>query len=173
MFSAYRIVELDCGHRVPFHKSKCRNPHGHRYKVEVQVDAHSLIDIEGASDEGMVLDFGDLKTIMMQKVHDVLDHGFIVYEDDYELLSCFGLWGTDKETEDRPIRNATGFANGWKIIIFPYIPTAENIAQWIWEQIEPEIKASNDNPNNPRVWLTRVAVHETPNSTATYVPEGK
>ncbi|MED5305895.1 MAG: 6-carboxytetrahydropterin synthase, partial [Candidatus Thermoplasmatota archaeon] len=27
-----RWVETDTGHRVPNHKSKCRNMHGHRYR---------------------------------------------------------------------------------------------------------------------------------------------
>ena len=69
-------IGIDMGHRVPNHKSKCRNPHGHRYTLEVTITA-PLIDTDGASDEGMIFDFGDIKKHMMEKIHDVLDHGFM------------------------------------------------------------------------------------------------
>jgi 6-pyruvoyltetrahydropterin/6-carboxytetrahydropterin synthase len=37
MTEVTKIVEWDMGHRVPNHKSKCRNPHGHRYRLEVTI----------------------------------------------------------------------------------------------------------------------------------------
>ena len=33
-----RWIETDTGHRVPNHKSKCRNIHGHRYRWEVELE---------------------------------------------------------------------------------------------------------------------------------------
>ena len=49
-------IEIDMGHRVPNHKSKCRNLHGHRYKIEVGVD-DKIIDVK-------------------------FDHGFVMYDKD-------------------------------------------------------------------------------------------
>ena len=57
-----KCLEIDMGHRVPNHKSKCATPHGHRYKIEVGVD-DKVIDTKGVSDEGMVIDFGDKRFI--------------------------------------------------------------------------------------------------------------
>lgn len=137
-------IEFDAGHRVPNHKSKCRNPHGHRYRVRVYAAGH-IVEEPGASDEGMLVDFSDLKKIMQTKIHDVLDHGFIIYKDDEQMVEA--LYGRD-----------------WNVIIFPYIPTAENIARWCWDQIQEPIETSfRDN-----LWLMSITVYETPTSEATY-----
>jgi len=43
---------IDCAHQLPGH-GKCGQLHGHTYRVEVEV--------EGEADQGMVIDFADLK----------------------------------------------------------------------------------------------------------------
>ena len=137
-------IEFDAGHRVPSHGGKCKNPHGHRYRVRVTCVGR-IIDEPGRPDNGMLVDFGNLKNIMNQKVHDVLDHGFIIWENDEHLLA---------QMQDQ----------GWLTIIFPYIPTAENIARWTWEVIEDVLETEFDND----LWLSEVAVWETPTSVAYY-----
>lgn len=109
-------IEWDMGHRVMNHNSKCKNIHGHRYKMEVALEG-DLIGNEGDSSEGMVIDFGDIKKIAMQYVHDVLDHGFMVWEKDEKLLKFFS------ENPDQ------------KYIVVPFTSTAENIAQWVFDQL--------------------------------------
>lgn len=76
-----KTIEIDMGHRVPNHKSKCRNLHGHRYSIEVGVD-DILISAPGSSSEGMVMDFGDLKEVMMSVLDKGFDHGFVMYSRD-------------------------------------------------------------------------------------------
>jgi 6-pyruvoyltetrahydropterin/6-carboxytetrahydropterin synthase len=53
-------MEFDAGHRIPNHKSTCRNLHGHRYAIEVSLSGE-IIQQEDQSDYGMVLDFKDAK----------------------------------------------------------------------------------------------------------------
>jgi 6-pyruvoyl tetrahydropterin synthase/QueD family protein len=53
------IDHIDCAHSLPGHP-KCGTPHGHTYKVECV--------IEGNLQNGMVMDFADLK----QAVHQTL-----------------------------------------------------------------------------------------------------
>lgn len=138
-----KFIEIDMGHRVPNHKSKCRNLHGHRYLIEVGVDDR-VIDTEGASDEGMVMDFGDLKKAMISVIDDNYDHGFVMDEKD-PLWAVFGDWADD----------------GMKIIFVPFVPTAEKLAEhWYWlmrKELEPK-----------SIKLKFVRVWETPTSTATY-----
>lgn len=139
-------IEFDAGHRVPNHKSKCRNPHGHRYRVVVSLKGE-IVTEKGSSDEGMLVDFSDLKMMMIDLIHDPLDHGFIVWRDDEILLNTF-----------------VHAREAWKIIEFPYVPTAENIAIWCWEQLESSVN---------RWWrgnleLFDVEVWETPTSAASY-----
>ena len=139
-------IEFDLGHRVSTHGSKCRNPHGHRYKVRVTCKG-DIIDDPSRPDHGMLIDFGSLKTIMNEKIHDVLDHGFCVWEEDRVLRAVL----------DEPSAN-----NSWNYIVFPYIPTAENIARWSWTQIQQDIEQEFGND----LELYEVAVWETPTSVA-------
>lgn len=136
-------IEIDMGHRVPNHKSKCSNVHGHRYCIEVGVD-DKVITESGESDEGMVIDFGDLKEIMMQEIDAVYDHSYTMYEGD-KYLSNF-----------KPMIDA-----GMKINVIDVIPTAENLAQWWFAIMEIKLRDRNIKIHHVKVW-------ETPTSTATY-----
>ena len=74
-------LEFDAGHRIPCHKSQCRNLHGHRYAMEITLSG-DVIQQEGSSEQGMVMDFSDVKAIARQAVVDVWDHAFLVYQGD-------------------------------------------------------------------------------------------
>lgn len=137
-------IEIDLGHRVPNHKSKCRNLHGHRYKIEVGVD-DKVIKTFGSSNEGMVIDFSDLKEIMMQEIDTKFDHGFVMYNQD-EIEPLFRIL---KKSQDI------------KIIFVPFIPTAENLAKYWYELIAPKLKKR-------KIKIKYVKVFETPTSTAIY-----
>lgn len=158
-FFIEREIEFDSGHRVPDHASKCRSPHGHRYKVVAKVGSRTL-ESEGSS-TGMVIDFGVVSQLLTEKIHDVLDHGWILYEGDAELRHAFQC-DELPEVDGHVIYNPMG----WKIIPFPYTPTAENIAKWVYEEIVFEV----DNMSKPHhiVWLEGVTVYETPKSAAIY-----
>lgn len=139
-----KTIEIDMGHRVPNHESKCKNLHGHRYKIEVGVDDKVITDI-GKSNEGMVIDFSHLKEIMVEIIDKQYDHGFMMYKDD-EYADYF-----------RKIKEQ----NKQKIIFVNFIPTAENISKhWFNQLIEPL--------SNRKIKLSYVKVWETPSSTATY-----
>ena len=137
-------IEWDMGHRVPEHKSKCKNLHGHRYKIKVYIRG-DVVTEQHISNEGMVQDFGDIKTIIIENIHDMLDHGFMMYEKD-KLKSEFNMM---KQVHKQ------------NIIFVPFIPTAENIAQWCFSQIESKI-------NNSSRYLVGVKIHETPTCSAYY-----
>lgn len=147
MYTVSKEIEFDAGHRVPNHASKCRNPHGHRYRVRVTVIGQ-LVETPGASDEGMLVDFGDLKTHMMEQIHDKYDHGFVVYKHDKGMIGGLNYFN---EYED------------WvhKVIVTDWIPTAENFAREIWYDMLPHVQAMNYS-------LSLVEVWETPTSLATY-----
>lgn len=151
-------IEFDAGHRVPNHESKCRNPHGHRYRALVCLEGE-IVEEAGAPDEGMLIDFSHVKNMLINLVHDPLDHGFIVYENDHELLNAFQWYDRATGVRGGPIAGEP-----WKIIRFPYIPTAENLAIWIWEQLEPAVEAYW----RGNLRLFDVEVYETPTSSASY-----
>lgn len=137
-------IEIDMGHRVPNHKSKCKNPHGHRYKIELGVD-DKVISTRGESNEGMVIDYGDMKEILMKVINDRFDHGFVMYGED----------------EIAPIFSQLKEGLGMQIIFTPFIPTAENLAEHWFHLLEYELEQK-------RIKIKYVKVWETPTSTATY-----
>ena len=135
-------IEIDMGHRVTNHKSKCSSLHGHRYKIEVGVD-DKLVTKKGASDEGMVIDFGDLKKVLIDRIDRHYDHGFVIWEKD----PMAPFLRKDKKT---------------KLVEVSFIPTAENLAT-LWGE------AVKDALRRKRIKMQYLKVWETPTSTATYV----
>lgn len=65
---------FDAAHFLPNHKGKCANMHGHTYSLEVTVVRNNGTLGIGGSDEGMVIDFADLKAIVKTEVIDKMDH---------------------------------------------------------------------------------------------------
>jgi len=110
-------IEWDMGHRVMNHNSKCKNIHGHRYKMEVALEG-DIVSKVGDSSEGMVIDFADIKSVAMKYIHDTLDHGFMVWEKDEKLVNFFN--------ENPELKK----------IVVPFTSTAENIAKWVFTQLD-------------------------------------
>lgn len=65
---------FDSAHFLPNHKGKCSNMHGHTYRLEVTVIRENGMLINGGSDDGMVIDFSDLKAVVEVEVIDKIDH---------------------------------------------------------------------------------------------------
>ncbi len=69
----------EMGHRLPEHFGKCKNIHGHSYRM--------IVELEGEVEEsGMVMDYYDLKKIV-EPIVEKLDHAFMVYKEDKEIIS--------------------------------------------------------------------------------------
>ena len=78
-------LEFDAGHRIPHHKSSCKNLHGHRYALEVTIKGQVISD-KSSLDFGMVMDFKDAKELIKKTIVEEWDHSFIVYKDDTVVL---------------------------------------------------------------------------------------
>lgn len=65
--------EFCYGHCLPGHKGKCKNFHGHNSTLEVEIDQTHRVETY----QGMVMDFGDLKNIVKERIVDVLDHKYL------------------------------------------------------------------------------------------------
>ena len=136
-------LEFDAGHRIPCHKSQCRNLHGHRYVIEVTLSG-DIINQAETSENGMVMDFSDVKRIARESVVDIWDHAFIVFKDDHVVLDFLNTLPNHKT------------------VIFPTVPTAENMAAEAFSILKSKY---NDTYNN-HLKLERVRLYETPNSWA-------
>ncbi len=135
-----RRLEFDAGHRLPNHASQCRNVHGHRYAIEITLSSAPIHE-EGAADDGMVMDFGDVKRIAQEKLVDRWDHAFLVYRGDQVMIDLLAA------------------IPGHKTVVVDAVPTAENLAQLAFDTLQ---HAYRDRFGH-ELTLTRVRLYETPN----------
>ncbi len=71
--------DFEMAHALWNYDGACRNVHGHSYKLFVTVRGEPVVDSRDAKD-GMVMDFGDLKQIVREKIVDRFDHSVVVSE---------------------------------------------------------------------------------------------
>ena len=136
-----RRLEFDAGHRIPNHNSQCRHLHGHRYAIEITLSGE-LIATEGASDQGMVMDFSDVKAIANSVLVEQWDHAFLVYQGDH------------------PIVDFLASLPDHKTVVLPVIPTAENLADQAFRMLDAAYLDTYGN----HLQLQRVRLYETPNN---------
>ncbi len=136
-------LEFDAGHRIPSHKSQCRNLHGHRYTLEITLSG-DIITQNDVSETGMLMDFSDVKRIARESVVDLWDHAFLVYYDDKVVLDFLNSLPNHKT------------------VIFPSVPTAENMAAEAFKILSHQYQDTYGN----HLKLERVRLYETPNSWA-------
>ncbi|ONN26853.1 6-pyruvoyl tetrahydropterin synthase [Thermosipho affectus] len=106
---------FDAAHNLVKYHGKCERLHGHTYKL--------IVTVAGEKDEeGMVIDFIELKNIVKENVLNILDHSYI-----NDIIEQ---------------------------------PSAENIAEWIWERLTEKLKTD-------RYFLYEVKLYETPTSYVT------
>jgi len=67
---------FETGHALYGYDGKCKNVHGHSYKLSVTVIGAPISDNTNVK-YGMVIDFGDLKKIVTEEIVDVFDHATV------------------------------------------------------------------------------------------------
>lgn len=67
---------FETGHALYGYDGKCRNVHGHSYKLSVTVIGTPINDNNHVK-FGMVIDFTDLKKIVKEEIVDVFDHATV------------------------------------------------------------------------------------------------
>ena len=140
MLTITRKLEFDAGHRIPDHKSQCRNLHGHRYTLEITL-VGAVIEEEGSSDNGMIMDFSDVKTLAKQHLVDVWDHALLAYEKDTAVLEFLAS------------------LPGHKTVVIDRIPTVENLARTAFDILNAVFR----DRYGTGLRLQKLVLHETPN----------
>lgn len=67
---------FETGHALYGYDGKCKNVHGHSYRLDVTVIGTPIADTTNVK-YGMVIDFGDLKKIVKSEIVDVFDHATV------------------------------------------------------------------------------------------------
>lgn len=158
-------------------KLACRHLHGHNADVVVHVETESL------DTKGMVLDFKELGFVK-KFLDDVVDHKLILDIDDPMLTIFYPvLISYDKNNDDSHAHHLIYQEDGdyFKInpnlykdlsdreqeiysgmIIVSFIPTAENLAFWIYEYCQSKLDGIAN--------VSKVQIFETPKACAEYIP---
>lgn len=73
MLKLWVELEFDAAHRLPCHRGKCKNMHGHRYKVQCGFVLRPGEEMH----EGIMVDFAELKSRLKEVIDERWDHAFI------------------------------------------------------------------------------------------------
>ena len=101
---------FETGHALYGYDGKCKNVHGHSYKLSVTVIGSPITDLSNVK-LGMVIDFTDLKKIVKEEVVDQFDHATVFNQTTPHIELA-------KELKDR----------GHHVILVDYQPTSENMS---------------------------------------------
>jgi 6-pyruvoyltetrahydropterin/6-carboxytetrahydropterin synthase len=169
VFTVTREIGIDAGHRVPTHGSKCANLHGHRYRILAHCYSSELHTSGEQTDMG--LDFGFLKDVMMTFIDEPCDHGMIMFIDDpmlEPLLKTDNLQHIRQQldTGKKSIRVQGVRGTQTKLLVVPFIPTAECLARFWFEIMEGPVNQASKG----LAQLAGVEVWETPNCKAEFFP---
>ncbi len=100
---------FETGHALYGYDGKCKNVHGHSYKLSVTVSGTPIIDASHVK-FGMVIDFGDLKKIVKEEIVDQFDHATVFNQNTPHVELA-------NELKNR----------GHHVILVDYQPTSENM----------------------------------------------
>lgn len=79
-----------------------------------------MLHNDKATDDGMILDFGDVKTLAAKHLVELWDHAFLVYRGDTKVVEFL-----------------EGMEGGHKTVVLDDVPTVENLAQIAFDILEP------------------------------------
>lgn len=109
MIRLTKEFSFESAHALWGYDGKCREIHGHSYRLFVTIKGEPISDEQNPK-LGMVMDFGELKSIVAREITDRLDHSFVM-----------------RRTEQaEALAEAMGsqFTN---VILVDYQPTCENM----------------------------------------------
>lgn len=100
---------FETGHALYGYDGKCKNVHGHSYKLSVTVIGTPITDTNNVK-YGMVIDFGDLKKIIKEEIVDIFDHATVFNKNTPHIELANELMQRDHH-----------------VILVEYQPTSENM----------------------------------------------
>lgn len=115
-----KIFTFEMAHALINYDGKCKNIHGHSYKLEVTVIGFPT-SASGHPQDGLLIDFGALKKVVNKAVVEEFDHALIM-KSDYN-----------------PELKKTLSANFEKVIYVDYQPTCENLIEDFADKIKDSL----------------------------------
>ncbi len=137
MYFLQSEASFDAAHFLKGYDGKCKNIHGHRWRIVVKLSGDRLIPTGPKS--GMLLDFGDLKAAL-NSLADEFDHALLVEA------------GTLKESTVKALQD-----EDFRLIFLPFRTTAENFSRYFYERLTkmgltPSEVQVYETPNNCAIY---------------------
>jgi len=144
MYKVTTGIHIHFAHHIRGHAGPCVSIHGHTWMFEVTLVSKEL------DAQGFVVDFDDLHERVLTPCHRLLDHSLALGESSFaenraalaQLGQCLvetrretlGNLGTLQPALDAPLGGARNERpGGIKIAVFPFSPTSERLARWLFE----------------------------------------
>jgi 6-pyruvoyltetrahydropterin/6-carboxytetrahydropterin synthase len=128
---------FETGHALYGYDGKCKNVHGHSYKLSVTVIGLPISDRSNVK-FGMVIDFSDLKKIVKEEIVDHFDHATVF----------------NQTTPHIELANEL-INRGHHVILVDYQPTSENMVIDFAQKIKDRL------PNNIELHSLKLQETET------------
>jgi 6-pyruvoyltetrahydropterin/6-carboxytetrahydropterin synthase len=128
---------FETGHALYGYDGKCKNVHGHSYKLSVTVIGVPISDRSNVK-FGMVIDFSDLKKIVKEEIVDHFDHATVF----------------NQTTPHIELANEL-INRGHHVILVDYQPTSENMVVDFAQKIKDRL------PNNIELHSLKLQETET------------
>ena len=145
MIRLTKEFSFESAHALWGYDGKCREVHGHSYRLFVTVKGEPISDPTSPK-LGMVMDFGELKAIVAREITDRLDHSFVMRR--------------TAEAESLAETMKSQFTN---VILVDYQPTCENMLQDFAARLKAALPEG--------VELHSLRLHETATSYAEWYAE--
>jgi len=88
-----KIFTFHSAHFLPNYHGKCEDMHGHTYKMEVTIEGKP-------KEDGMIMDFKQVKEIVNKKVVDKLDHKLLNDVIENPSAENIAIWAWDQLKND-------------------------------------------------------------------------
>ena len=106
---------FDAAHFLSGYEGKCRNLHGHRWRIVARIATEQLSQDKQTRD--MVIDFGDFKEALSE-LTDIFDHSLIIETGSLKAKTLEALKEEDLKINEIPFR-----------------PTAERFSHYFYERL--------------------------------------
>lgn len=142
-----RTVYFETAHLLHNHGGKCKNLHGHSFRIDVTVSGPVNVRT------GMIIDFKELDVLIKDVVPD---HCLILNADRAENADC------SQSTVERALKTlAEDYGLAYKL--YPGMTTSENLVEILAKELEEQLQLYNR-----YLHLTKCVLWETVNSSATW-----
>jgi 6-pyruvoyl-tetrahydropterin synthase len=165
MYRVTNSIHLHFAHHVRGHAGPCISLHGHTWMFEVTFQAQQL------DAEGFVVDFDQVYAKVLQPCHDLLDHSLALGEASWNETRAFlaqmgevlvasrlEIHGNKGEFQAHHGGELQGGRNekpgGIKVTVFPFSPTSERLAEWLFQVAEATFGDSRVQVASARVYET-------------------